>query len=226
LRVHVHITGGKHIKKEEAAILMEQEFKSKDGVVSIEVFSAWWYAKRKNVQAIPAEAAQEVKDKYWKGGEWRETIRVAVNGVFGNIGGHRDSRHMNSHDRIAWACDQIGQLKRLMASEQARRGSDAGLVENPLVGVSGSGTRGGQGATKLNAAGVAGARGFADVVQSKQHEGQVARERAEQKRREEEILQGQKQILELLRQSIRMSTPGTRRPDSPHAASASTHMDV
>ena len=39
---------------------MEEEFKVKGkSGVSIEDFASWWYGKRKNVQAIPAEAAQD-----------------------------------------------------------------------------------------------------------------------------------------------------------------------
>jgi hypothetical protein len=148
---------------------MEEEFKVKGkSGVSIEDFASWWYGKRKNVQAIPAEAAQEVKDKYWTGGEWTETIETAVNGVFGNLDGQRDSRNMNSHERLAWACAEIGLLKRLMASEMTRRDSDTGLVE-PLTT---SGKR--HGASNLDVLG-------GGAVQ-----------------REEQILTGQKEILELL----------------------------
>lgn len=108
---------------------MKKDFKSKNGKVTIDVFSAWWYAKRKNIQAVPDEAAQEIKDKHWPGGDWRLIVQKAVNGVFGNVNGFRDARHMNTHDRVSWACDEIRQIKGLFVSavSKQRRDSDGGI---------------------------------------------------------------------------------------------------
>ena len=63
---------------------------------------------------MPEVVAQETRERYWHADDWRQLIADAVDSVFGSADAARDPRHLNSENRLRWACSEIGQVKHML----------------------------------------------------------------------------------------------------------------
>ena len=88
----------------------------------------WWHAKRKNRRRMPELIAQETRERYWHADDWRKLIEEAVDSVFGSEDATRDPQHLNTENRIRWACAEIGQVKNMLHHQEDK----IGVVDSKL----------------------------------------------------------------------------------------------